>query len=217
MRFDELLTNRILNTQKALDYGFSLSNDKLFLRLPSKTPDFAIDFYLAESFLEALVMDLGSNERFLPIEVKNNYGLFVTSLKKEINILVHDVIENCFDSLSLKDELVKYIEDSYDAIFDHPWEDEPNYLTIKRSDNRKWFALFMDIPAAKLGVEAKGKIDVLNLKASYDKIESLVDNSFIFPAYHMNKKHWISVWIKKGINQNLVKKLIDESYRIVKK
>jgi predicted DNA-binding protein (MmcQ/YjbR family) len=34
-------------------------------------------------------------------------------------------------------------------------------------------------------------------------------------AYHMNKKHWISVSEASSIDEKLLKKLIDESYELV--
>ncbi|HBK88919.1 MAG: MmcQ/YjbR family DNA-binding protein [Cyclobacteriaceae bacterium] len=38
---------------------------------------------------------------------------------------------------------------------------------------------------------------------------------FIIPAYHMNKKHWITVQIRNGVPVQLLRELIDQSYNLV--
>jgi len=39
----------------------------------------------------------------------------------------------------------------------------------------------------------------------------------IHPGYHMNKKHWNSVYINEAISGELIKELIDHSYDLVVK
>ena len=40
-------------------------------------------------------------------------------------------------------------------------------------------------------------IDVLNVKAPKEKINDLHRIPGIYPAYHMNKSTWISIWLDK--------------------
>ena len=49
-----------------------------------------------------------------------------------------------------------------------------------------------------------------------NQILEIIDNKNIFPAYHMNKKHWISIVIDKNIKLEAIKELIDISYSLVK-
>lgn len=37
----------------------------------------------------------------------------------------------------------------------------------------------------------------------------------IIPGYHMNKQHWNTVYLQEGLDEDLVKKLIDDSYELV--
>lgn len=39
-------------------------------------------------------------------------------------------------------------------------------------------------------------MEIVNLKCEPDLIPNLIRESGIYPAYHMNKKHWISVDIE---------------------
>ena len=73
----------------------------------------------------------------------------------------------------------------------------------------------MNIPYKSLKIEKEGKIDVLNVKNKPSKIEHLIDFKHYFPAYHMNKKYWISILLDSTIDLNSVINLLDESYEIV--
>ena len=75
----------------------------------------------------------------------------------------------------------------------------------------------MSIPYKTLGLEKIGKIDVLNVKLNPDLIESLIDKKHFFPAYHMNKKYWITILLDSDMDMDLVKSLIDESFKLVEK
>lgn len=46
----------------------------------------------------------------------------------------------------------------------------------------------------------------LELRAQYPGIEA---------GYHMNKKHWNTLWLARGLPRPLVKKLLDHSYDLV--
>ncbi|MFK7953709.1 MAG: MmcQ/YjbR family DNA-binding protein [Ekhidna sp.] len=56
--------------------------------------------------------------------------------------------------------------------------------------------------------------DFINLKCDPDRaIELRAENEFIKPGYHMNKKHWNSVYIEAG--DKLIKELADHSYELI--
>jgi len=56
----------------------------------------------------------------------------------------------------------------------------------------------------------------VNLKVDPEHGSELRERySFIQPAYHMNKKHWITVKTKGGISDAMFRTLIDDSYSLV--
>ena len=59
------------------------------------------------------------------------------------------------------------------------------------------------------------EVFVLNVKLNPDLIENLIDKKHFFPAYHMNKKYWISVYFNQDVPDNKIKELIKQSYDIV--
>ena len=75
----------------------------------------------------------------------------------------------------------------------------------------------MDIPKKNLGISEDGEISVVNLKCDPRLIGSLRMEPGIFPAWHMNKTHWITVALDGTVNEEKLKFLLDLSYELTKK
>ena len=60
-------------------------------------------------------------------------------------------------------------------------------------------------------------MEIVNLKCEPDLIPNLIRESGIYPAYHMNKQHWISVDIEGYEDLDKLKILVDMSYQLVGK
>lgn len=55
--------------------------------------------------------------------------------------------------------------------------------------------------------------DFCNIKCPSEQIADLQDRyEGVKPAYHMNKKHWISVYFNKDVPDQTVKELVRQSY-----
>lgn len=58
--------------------------------------------------------------------------------------------------------------------------------------------------------------DFCNIKCTPGEVEELQGRyKGITPGYHMNKKHWISVYFNKDVSDSMIKKLVKQSYDIV--
>ncbi len=56
----------------------------------------------------------------------------------------------------------------------------------------------------------------VNLKVVPEDGAAMRDRyTFVQPAYHMNKKHWITVRMQDGVPDKLIRKWIDNSYDLV--
>ena len=117
----------------------------------------------------------------------------------------------------MREEIEKYIKDNYDVLQEYPWDEYPSYTTFKHTNNKKWFALIMDVPFEKLKIEKKGIVDVINLKNIPEMIGSLRKEKGILPAYHMNKEYWISVLLDGTVSKEKICELIDLSYELTNK
>ncbi len=111
-----------------------------------------------------------------------------------------------------REEIEKYIFDTYGAEAEYPWIKYPSNAVFRHSENKKWFALIMNIPREKPGLSDEGNIDIINLKCSPALIGSFLSDKGIFPAYHMSKTHWISAALDENTDDSQLKVLLDMSF-----
>lgn len=116
-----------------------------------------------------------------------------------------------------REEAIKYINEKYHNLQEYPWEDNPTYTTFKNENNKKWFALIMDVPFEKLKIKNQGMVNIINLKNIPEIIGGLRKQPGILPAYHMNKEHWITVLLDGSVSKEKIYELIDISYELTKK
>lgn len=109
-------------------------------------------------------------------------------------------------------ELEKYISETYNSDPEYLWEKNPDIAAFRHISNRKWFALFMDIPRSKLGMQSDDIISVVNLKCDPLMTGSLCMEKRIYPAYHMNKTYWISAVLDGTVSDETLKMLLDMSF-----
>ncbi|ALF45101.1 MmcQ/YjbR family DNA-binding protein [Campylobacter curvus] len=113
-----------------------------------------------------------------------------------------------------KEEIFSYISDKFGVEAQRVFDKYPEFAVFRHTKNLKWFALLMNVEAKKLGFDASGEIEILNVKCNPDLAMLLRDDERILQAYHMNKKHWISVNLSSGIDKKQVFDLIDTSFEL---
>lgn len=118
-------------------------------------------------------------------------------------------------NMEIVKKLIEEIEKTYKVIPERPWAKDPQSMTFKVKENGKWFALIMPVKRKSLALDGEGEIWVMNLKAPEDYIMLTVGAKGVIPAYHMNKQHWITVFLDGTVNYSMILSLLDNSYNIV--
>ena len=113
-----------------------------------------------------------------------------------------------------KQELEKYIAEQYGVSPDSPWIKYPEYKVFRHGGSKKWFALIMDVPAKAAGRSGEGCVDAVNLKCDPLLVGSVTKQPGVFPAYHMNKTHWITVALDGSADAETVKMLLGASFAL---
>ena len=103
-----------------------------------------------------------------------------------------------------KDELNQYLLAKPESSLDFPFGADVSVFKVKG----KMFAL--------LGFH--NDLPMLNLKCDPDEAVMLCDVfSAIKPGYHMDKRHWVSIYFDGSVPEGEVERLIDNSYLLVVK
>ena len=104
------------------------------------------------------------------------------------------------------------------AVADRPFEDDLDTTVVRHGMEGKWFGLFMKVSGKHLGRSENERFDVMNLKI--DPEESYIVREMypasILPAYHMNKRHWISVILDGSVPNDFCEMLVGKSYDLTK-
>ena len=115
-----------------------------------------------------------------------------------------------------RDDFFRMVIDRFQINPDYPFAGDFINAVFRRKDNLKWFAIVMTVDAKKLGIGAFGELDIVNMKCTDEDRERLADVENVLPAYHMNKKRWLTVILdeQEDFDTQLID-LVDKSYSLV--
>ncbi len=93
-----------------------------------------------------------------------------------------------------------YCLDTYGTSPDYPFDEDFETAVLRHTGNRKWYAIMMRVSRRKFGIDSDEVIEVVNLKLPIEMFGSFGKADGVYPAYHMNKLHWISVLLPDAPN-----------------
>ena len=214
---------RIINIEKynfskeqLLQFGFEEEAEKLIYRKEILDSSFVIEIVFVDSQLLVEVYDLEFAEIYSLFSVDSAVGETVQNIREHVENLLRSILGLADQSGKISSEVIDYCN-KYGGNHVNPFKKNPDILAFVNEKN-KWYALLSDVEYNKLNknTDTTTKVKILNLKYPTDNILDIIDNKNIFPAYHMNKKHWISIVLDKNIKLETIKELIDISYSLVK-
>ena len=80
----------------------------------------------------------------------------------------------------------------------------------------KWFAVFLEVPGTRLGLERPESVDILDVKCGPLLAGSLLGIPGILPAYHMNKSNWVNLLLDGSLPEEEIIRLLELSYDLTK-
>lgn len=116
-----------------------------------------------------------------------------------------------------RDALFRYAQERWGIAPDSPFRDYPEAAVLRHAGSGKWFAIVMPVRPEKLGIPAPGRgeeLDVVNLKCQPPLVTILLAREGVFPAYHMNRKHWVSIPLGGPFPEEELFELLELSFRL---
>ncbi|MBQ8291551.1 MAG: MmcQ/YjbR family DNA-binding protein [Clostridia bacterium] len=115
-----------------------------------------------------------------------------------------------------KQEFFEHCLKTYGTTPDYPFGDGLETAVFRHKDNRKWYALLMKLSRRKFGLDSDELIYVVNLKVPMELSCSFGVEDGVYPAYHMNKLHWVSVLLPDATD-DVVRFLVSVSFELTEK
>lgn len=208
--------------KKLIKYGFRKNKtvyryEKFFRNNEFKT----IVEISKEGAVTGKVIELENNEEFLPLKVETQQGAFIGAIREEYKLVLTDIRDNCFSKnyfiFPQSNRITNLIVKKYGDKPNFMWEQFEGYGVFKNVDNNKWYGIIMNIDYSKIGLDNKNPVEVINVKLNKDKIQELLKKDGYYPAWHMNKKSWITITLDETISDDEIMNLIEESYSYTRK
>ncbi|MBR1945732.1 MAG: MmcQ/YjbR family DNA-binding protein [Alphaproteobacteria bacterium] len=193
-----------------------------------KGTDFILEQSLMNGAFKAVIMidgngtvsgqvyDSDAGDIYLPLRVESAMGGFAEQVRNAYKNVLEDIREKCFvPNVFIGDQTNRIAQRIFEIYGDRPefpWEKYENYGIYKNPDTGKWYAPVMNIDISKLDKKLSGPIEVMNLKIAAEKIPELLKTNDFYPAYHMNKKSWITLVLNDTLTDETVMALIEESH-----
>lgn len=114
-----------------------------------------------------------------------------------------------------KQDFLALCQNVYGTLPDYPFDEDFETAVLRHEDNRKWYAIVMRVSRCKFGIPRDEVIDVVNLKLPAELFGSFGVADGVYPAYHMNKLHWISVLLPDALDE-VVELLVNASFEATK-
>ncbi len=226
MDISENFQDKIINQAKLLKYAFIKDKNGYRFEKYINDNDFLMTVLIDENEkIQAKVIDISTSDEYTLhlSDVAVSKGAFAAKIRGEYNSVLDDILKSCYDldnnifkEITSK-KVIKYIKSNYNDELEFLWKKSPNNAIVRRKDSAKWYAVFMTISKNKLGFASNKIVEILNLHLKPQKAEELIMTGKYFPAYHMNKNHWISVLLDENTDYAELCKLVDESYTLAKR
>lgn len=217
----KIYRNRKVSWEKLLPYGFQQVGKEFIYSKQMSKEDFLLIVKITEEekiFTE--IIDSSFQERYRLHLVEEARGSFVAEIREEYEMILTEIAENCFTwtcfQNKLAQEIIEYIAKTYGDELEFLWPPSENAVW-RRKESGKWYGVLLKISAKKLGISSEEILEVLNLHLAPELIASLLNNREYFPAYHMNKKHWISIALHEVSSFEDILTYLEDSYAFANK
>ena len=146
-------------------------------------------------------------------------GSFVGNVREAWLEIHYQIRKDCFEVQDFifpqTKRIMTQVQEKYGNQLEFLWEKSPDTAVLRHEGNQKWYAVLMKISWDKLEKGREGQVEVVNLK--HDQVADLLSKKGIYPAFHMNKRYWISVALDDTLSDEEVLGLMEKSWNLTSK
>lgn len=218
---ENIFKNKKVIPKNLQEFGFKKNGSKYLYQENVMNDEFLVKIEISEpNIVKTQTVETDSGELYT-LHLTDSDGTFVGKVREEYNNLLQKIAQNCFENTVFKFKntykVIDYIKNKYGDDVEYLWEKFPDNAIARRSDNSKWYLAILTVGKNRLGFDSDELVEVIDLRADKDALPELIKQDNIFPGYHMNKKHWISILLDGSADINEIYRYIDESYILAKK
>ena len=206
-----------LDSNKIVEYGFKKEKKGYTYSKNIMNNAFRVDILVnQEGLVQGKIYDLNMYEEYTNLRVEDITGSFVSQVREEFTNLLKDIRSKCFQNklfiYEQSNRIAEAIKQKYHDDPNFEWPKFPGYATFKNANSQKWYGILMNIDKSKIEKHSSKEVEIINIKLDPEEIEQLLEKPGFYPAYHMNKKNWISILLDDTISDIEIMYFIAKSY-----
>ena len=207
------------NSKKAKEYGFVENQGVWTFSSTILQGDFFMIVTVEDGVLGFQVYDQETGDLYPQVHMESMRGTFVGSVREACLEVLYDIRKACFEVQEFlctqTKRIMTHVQENYEDQLEYLWEKSPDTAVLRHDDNQKWYAVLMKISWEKLDKSREGQVEVVNLK--HDQVADLLVEKGIYPAFHMNKRYWISLPLDDTLSDEQVLELFERSWFLTSK
>ena len=215
----EIFKSYQFNQEKARAYGFVKNGEVWTYSLQILQGDFIMTVSITVDNVSFQVFDQEMGDLYPQVHMESMTGSFVASVRKACLEILYQIRKACFEVQDYicpqTKSIMDQIQEKYGNQLEYLWEKSPDTAVLRHEGNQKWYAVLMKISWEKLEKGREGQMEAVNLK--HDQVADLLSKKGIYPAFHMNKRYWISVALDDTLSDEEVLELIERSWNLTTK
>ena len=207
------------NSKKAKEYGFVENQGVWTYSSTILQGDFLMMVTVEDGDLSFQVYDQETRDLYPQVHMESMRGTFVGSVREACLEVLYGIRKACFDVQDFiypqTKRIMSLVQEKYENQLEYLWEKSPDTAILRHENNQKWYAVLMKISWDKLEKGREGLVEAVNLK--HDQVSDLLVKKGIYPAFHMNKRYWISVPLDDSLSDEEILELIEKSWNLTLK
>ena len=206
-------------SKKAKEYGFVENQGVWTYSSTILQGDFLMMVTVEDGDLNFQVYDQETGDLYPQVHMESMRGTFVGSVREACLEELFDIRKACFEVQEFlcpqTKRIMALVQEKYGNQLEYLWEKSPDTAVLRHEDNQKWYAILMRIPWDRLDKGREGLVEAVNLK--HDQVADLLSQNGIYPAFHMNKRYWISLPLDDTLTDEMVLELFERSWFLTSK
>ena len=215
----EIFKSYQFNKEKAHAYGFVENGEVWTYSCQILQGDFFMTLSITPDNVSFQVFDQETGDLYPQVHMESMRGSFVGSVREACLEILYQIRKACFDVQDFicpqTKRIMAQVQEKYGNQLEYLWEKSPDTAVLRHEDNQKWYALVMRIPWDKLEKGREGLAEAVNIK--HDQVADLLSKKGIYPAFHMNKRYWLSLALDDSLQDEEVLELIERSWNLTVK
>ena len=207
------------NSKKAKEYGFVTDRGAWTYSSTILQGDFLMRVIVVDGDLSFQVFDQETGDLYPQVHMTSMRGTFVGNVREACLEVLYEIRKSCFDvqdfTYPQTKRIMTRVQEKYENQLEYLWEKSPDTAILRHENNQKWYAVLMKISWDKLEKGREGLVEAVNLK--HDQVSDLLVKKRIYPAFHMNKRYWISVPLDDTLSDEQVLELFERSWFLTSK